>query len=239
MSAEMFQFPVTICVVCYGRNSHLARQFLERLYTNTDTSFFILRAGLNEVEEATSKLFQDAADAFGNVEMFFEPENVYKIPLMRRMFYERKLKSEWMIWFDDDSYPAKRDWLQRFAHRVEREPEVAQWGELYFTEYETDNVIVDVIKKASWYRGLEFESKNVGKFLSRFSSGGFWAMRTETIYQLDWPDKRILQAAEDVLLGAALYQHELCIRSFEYGIEVNTAPRRNPSGFGVNAIKPY
>ena len=61
-----------------------------------------------------------------------------------------------------------------------------------------------------------------------FVTGGFWALRTQVIHQLDWPDPRLVQAGEDFLLAEALRQNGLTLGHFSDGIRINDAPRRNP-----------
>ena len=83
-------FPVTICVLAYGPHADLAERLLSSIYGHTDLRLFHLRAGLNEAESATRKLFHDYAAQFQNVTLFTEPKNISKYPLMRRMFTNRR-----------------------------------------------------------------------------------------------------------------------------------------------------
>jgi GT2 family glycosyltransferase len=220
----------TIAVLCYGGHTHLAERFFTKLYHYTDPQRFTLRVGLNEVVPATLKLVQQHAARFGNIEIYEEPKNVFKSPLMRRMFYEKPLTTEWIIWFDDDSHVTRGDWLQRLALKVEREPAVDQWGR-GFALWQRGEKIVKFVQAASWYRGLplmreaDLEGHDATKFL--FVTGGFWAMKTAAIRALDWPDRRLIQANDDFLLGEALRQNRCGIGMFEYGVEINDAPRRN------------
>src|SRR5690242_14169786 len=85
-------FPVTICVLCYGNYAILARRFLRSLYENSDPALFWVRAGLNEAEASTHSLFAEYQTRFGNIELYVEPRNVFKNPLMRRMFHERPIQ---------------------------------------------------------------------------------------------------------------------------------------------------
>jgi GT2 family glycosyltransferase len=228
--APSVQFPVTICVLCYGPNASLAERFLESLFRNTDPSLFLLRAGLNEVEAATHSLLSKYANQFGNIELFVEPKNIFKNPLMRRMFNERPIPSEWTIWCDDDTHFTRPDWLQRLALKIEAYPEVAMWGWIHVL-WRRDQEILNWIRLATWFRGVPFrkgtdlDGKPAIEF--RFAPGAFWAIRTEVLRFIDWPDPRLVQADEDFILGEALRQNSLRIENFKYGIKVNDAPRRN------------
>lgn len=234
--APSVQFPVTICVLCYGPNVVLARRFLDSLYSHTDPSLFSLRAGLNEVEKATHRLFQEYLRKFDNIELFIEPKNVFKNPLMRRLFHERPIASKWTIWCDDDTHFTRPDWLQRLALKVEHSPDVAMWGWVHVL-WRRDKAILDWIHEASWYRGIPFlrgtdlDGNRAIEF--RFAPGAFWAIRTQVLYRLDWPDPRLIQADEDFVLGEALRQNSFSIQNFKYGVKVNDAPRRNPNAQAV------
>ncbi len=223
-------FSATICVACYGPHTDLAERFLSNLYCHTNPALFTLRAGLNEVAPSTLALFREHAARYGNIDLFIEPKNVFKSPLMRRMFYEKPILTPWVLWFDDDSHPTRPDWLQRLALRTEAAPGVIQWGQTHAL-WRTDEAIHDFISSASWFRGLPLRRgvnlDGVDAFEFRFATGGFWAIRTEVIHQLNWPDPRLVQANDDFLLGEALRQNGHEIGLFEYGVAINKAARRN------------
>jgi len=229
--APSVHFPVTICVLCYGQNAALAERFLSTLFQLTDARLFALRAGLNEVEPATSRLFEEFAARYQNIELFIEPRNIFKSPLMRRLFHERPLDSRWTIWCDDDTHFTRRDWLQRLALKIETHPAVTMWGDLYKL-WREDQFILDWIKASTWYRGVpclrsaDPKGQVATKFV--FATGGFWAIRTNALRQLDWPDPRLTQANDDFLLGEALRQNNFQLGDFHCGVKVNDAPRRNP-----------
>ncbi len=230
LMAPSVEFPVTICVVCYGEHFVLARRFLTSLYQCTPPTLFTLRAGLNEVEAATLGLFEEYADRFGNVNLFVEPRNIFKNPLMRRMFCEAPLQTRWTVWCDDDTHFTRPDWLQRLGLKIECSPEVAAWGKLY-SLCRRDALTLDWIRAARWYRGLPFkpgqDPKGGDAVEFRFLTGGFWAMRTDALRFLDWPDPRLVQASEDFVLGEALRQNGYTLGRFNAGVMVNDAPRRN------------
>ena len=232
------QFPVLICVLCYGPHAKLARRFLQSLYGNTSPSLFVLRAGLNEVESATYRLFAEYADRFGNVELFIESKNVFKNPLMRRMFREKPIPSNWTIWCDDDTHFIRPDWLLRLALRIEASPEAVMWGPIHAL-WRKDNEILEWIQQAPWFKGIpfrkgrNFDGSRAVEF--RFAQGAFWAIRTKVLHQLDWPDPRLIHACEDFILGEALRQNSFRIEGFNYGVKVNDSPRRNPEAHPVSS----
>jgi GT2 family glycosyltransferase len=237
--APSVAFPVTICVLCYGPHSALAARFLESLYRHTDPSLFLLWAGLNEVEPATHRLFDEYSRRFGNSELFTEPKNIFKNPLMRRMFYEHPLTSRWTIWCDDDTHFTRPDWLQRLALKIEHSPNVAVWGWVHVL-WRRDRAILKWIRQAPWYggvpflRGTDLDGKPATEF--RFAPGAFWAARTDVLRRLDWPDSRLVHANEDFLFGEALRQNGARIGNFRHGVAVNDAPRRNAEATQVREL---
>lgn len=222
----------TICVLCYGPHLELADRFLGSLYRCTDPKSFTLRAGLNAVVPATAALFEEYSRRFGNIEIFRSEDNLFKSPMMRRMFYEQPLETEWVIWFDDDSYVERADWLQRLAVKIQCEPDVAQWGK-QFVLWRQDAEIGTFIENAPWYRGLpvprQTDPNGVESYEFHFATGGFWAIKTEVIRALDWPEPRIRQAGEDYILGEALRQNGYRKGSFDRGLQVNAGDTRNVS----------
>jgi GT2 family glycosyltransferase len=231
--------PITIGVVCYGNHVELARRFVTSLYRNTDAKLFSLRVGLNAVEPATEHLFREFSENYGNVEIFVEKENIYKNPMMGRMIRERPLETTWTIWCDDDTYFTEPDWLQRLGTRIASEPGIAQWGHR-FLMWRHDQQILDWIQKATWYRAVPFkrteDARAKGDVEFIFATGGYWAARTDALKFLDWPDRRLIQAGEDFILGEALRQNGYKIGDFHHGVKINDAPRRNADAPQVREI---
>jgi len=59
-----------------------------------------------------------------------------------------------VIWFDDDSFPYRPDWLPGFRLRMETQPDVDVWGNPFFTD--ADEAAVRFIRTAAWFRGKPF-----------------------------------------------------------------------------------
>ncbi|MEN9678656.1 MAG: hypothetical protein RIS76_4552 [Verrucomicrobiota bacterium] len=225
--------PVTLCVACYGPHADLAHRFLSSLYSHTDPALFTLRAGLNEAEPETHRLFAEFSRRYANVELTVEPRNVFKNPLMRRLFHEKPLSSRWTLWCDDDTHFTDDGWMPRLGQAMESAPEISMWGAVYYLECHHPEV-VRWIQSARWYRAVPLVpaaprdgSESAGVRFD-FATGGFWALRTQVIHQLNWPDPRLVQAGEDFLLAEALRQNGLTLGHFSEGIRSNDAPRRNP-----------
>jgi hypothetical protein len=223
-------------MLTYGPHADLAKRFLISLYAHVDPALFQLRAGLNEVEARTRYLFDHYAARFGNVQLFVEPRNQFKSPLMRRLFHEPPIATEWTIWCDDDTHFAKSDWLQRLSFRMEEQPQTDMWGMLHKL-WRHDAFIQHWIEAAPWYRGLPLrrgiDPGGIEATEFQFATGGFWAVRTRIIHQLNWPDPRLIQANDDFLLGEAMRQNGHPVGNFYYGVNINDAPRRNSNAAEV------
>ena len=227
----MNPFQVTICVICYGQHPGLAQRFLTSLYQYTRTDLFSLRIGLNAACGETIELAHAAACEHGNIWIHSEPRNMFKSPLMARLFSLKPIETEWVIWFDDDSFPYRDDWLPGLRLRMETQPEVAVWGNLFFTD--ADEGAVQFIRTASWFRGKPFNhAKPTSEWSERpllsFAEGGFWAAKAEVLKALQWPDTRLIQNGDDYFFGEALRQNGYRIGRYKSGVRINQAQRRGP-----------
>jgi GT2 family glycosyltransferase len=233
------EFPVTVCVVAFGPHPDLAKRFLDSLYRHTPVELFQLRVGLNEVSTGTERLFKAAANRYGNIRIYREPKNIFKSPLMRRLLYELPINTRWTLWCDDDALFTKSDWLHRLAWKIETAPDVVMWGKEHFA-LRDEPFLEQWIKSAHWFRHVPLrqhkDNNGTSGKLFCFAAGGFWAIRTEVLYQLDWPDKRLLQASDDLLLGEALRQNQLKLGNFTYGVEIHEIARRNPNAPAVSNL---
>ena len=224
------RFPVTICMLAYGPHVLLAERFLGSLYTYTDPGLFHLRAGLNEAERPTQDLLRDYAARFGNITLLTATQNIFKYPMMGRLFHEPPLSTDWTIWCDDNTHFTRPDWLHRLGLAIECSPRVCMWGSPYIV-WRRDKAILRWIEAAAWYRrlpccyGKDQEGRKAAQF--SFATGGFWAIRTAALRALDWPDPRLVHTTGDFLLGEALRQNGLPLGRFDYGVKINDARRRN------------
>ena len=238
---------VTICVLTYGDFPSLARQVIESIRTLRPRSNYQLVVGANAVGQETRTYLQARAAAGDIDHLVGSQVNLNKCPMMRRMF--EKVNTEFIWWFDDDSYVTEHGALTRWLEIARGAAEsTVMWGELYrcstpvgFTDLED---VCAFVRSASWYRGLpppswryggkgEFNFQNCGCGDGRwdFIVGGCWLIRTSAIQALDWPDRRLVKLGDDVLLGEAIRQ-----RGWKLGnigspsVAINTESRRGQPG---------
>ncbi len=219
--------PVTICVLCYGNYPQIAQRILASLSLHTRREQFLLRIGLNAVSPATDRVLERMF-LLSHWELLVRSEtNLYKDPMMRRLFYDKPLQTEWTLWFDDDSYVFRDDWLDILRCESQLSPEVDMWGKKCFIR--GDDKHREFIRASAWYRGLEPENDDrPGGCRISFAVGGFWAIRTIWLHRLDWPDRRLIQSGDDYIFGEALRQHGARVGTAFSGIAINQAPRRAP-----------
>ncbi len=166
------------------------------------------------------------------------PVNLYKEPLCRLMYHDLPLTTEYVIWFDDDSYVGL-DWWPALVELFDRK--IDYIGQEWWANYLPGQP--QMIQSMPWYRGVPFDVHN-GRPGVRFMTGGFVAVRTERIRQVNFPDvdfiwkgQRLKQYGGDTLLGEIAHQQGWSRAIFVNHVKVNVdlqdrhpAPRRGGAG---------
>lgn len=164
------------------------------------------------------------------VHLVTSEKNLGKPGMMRQLLRKPLISTEWTIWFDDDSFPYRADWLRCLEVAIEVQPAAVMLGVPATTH--VCGRTVEFITEAPWYRNIPLlPSEQPGMAAKlRFILGGFWAIRTEWLYRLDWPDRRIVHFEDDYMLGEAIRQNGGEIGQFRSGVKIDTLPRRAPPG---------
>ncbi len=235
--------PVTICVLTYGPYLELAKRVIDSVRTHCGRSQYVLIVGANAVESKTHA-YLEMLRADHVIDHFIVSErNLNKCPMMAQIF--KKVETEFIWWFDDDSYIICSDALSRRL-QVARSapPHYVMWGHVFYFSnaedfsYRTD--VVGYVKRAPWFRGKEppswmpggkdeFDFQGTGRGDGRwfFPTGGCWFVRTSAIRTLDWPDATLVKRNDDVFLAEAIRQ-----QGWEFidigpcGVAINTEARR-------------
>ena len=216
----------TICALLYGTYTQLHKRCINSILRNTPADKYKLIVGCNEVAQPTLDWLATELPRVGiDHTVLIEPTNIYKYPFMRKMF--SLVDTKWVIWFDDDSYiNANPEWLQQLAAFFHPGGNSGYhcFGKKYY--YHLKNGQINWIQAAKWYKGRNFR-QNKGHHTIDFCTGGFWAISTDAIRALDWPDPRIKHNGGDIMLGAALYQNELDIQQVRIpGLVISGHARR-------------
>jgi hypothetical protein len=240
---------VSICVLTYGDYPELACRSIESIRRHCPRPRYQLVVGGNAIGERTRAHLETIHMGGGIDELILSPVNLNQCPMMRRMF--QKVESEFIWWFDDDSYITEPGALNHWLTAARGAPEhTVMWGPAAMCDHplgfapELDDV-VGFVRRAAWYRGLppptwklggkgefNFEGRGTGDGRWFFIVGGCWLMRAVAIRALDWPDRRLIKMGNDVFLGEAIRQHGWEIENIgSPGVAVNTEPRRGDPGW--------
>lgn len=221
--------PITVCVLCYGDHPELARRILSSLLARTERYAIRLRIGLNAIGKETEAILQRLLPQFDAPVVIRSETNLYKAAMMRRLFHDQPIVTDWTLWFDDDSFVFRPDWLSMLSCESRLRPRIDMWG--LCLEIKAGELHHKFVQDAPWYRGIDLPNGNRdGEYRFRFVAGGFWAIRTKWIYSLDWPDRRLLHFGDDYILGEALRQNGGRIGHAFSGIAINCSRRRAPAG---------
>ena len=239
---------VTICVLTYGDYPALARRAVESIRRHCPRSRYELFVGANAASQETGSYLESLQRA-GDIDRLIQSEvNLNKNPMMRLLF--REVRTEFIWWFDDDSYITDPDALDHWVATAKAAPEsTALWGSLGVCNdplafaADLDDVL-GFVRSASWYRGLpppswkpggkgelDFEGRGTGDGQWFFIFGGCGLYRTRALAEIDWPDKRLIKMGEDVFLGEAVRQQGWSLGHIEDpGVAINTEARRGDPG---------
>ena len=223
---------VTVCVLCYGDHPDLARRSIGSILHHTDQDAFNLRIGLNAGGVRTEEFVDEVVARFPETLVVRSGQNIFKAPMLGRLIGEPAPATPWTVWFDDDSFVRRSDWLPLLRNQIALHPSVDMWGSVHLVRCGQD--LQEFVDQSAWYRGLPFViDQKTGDPVIRFAVGGYWAIKTEWFHRLKWPDARIRQYGEDYMLGEALRQNGGAVGDFLSGIAINRAVRRIPSSVRV------
>ena len=218
---------LTICVLLYGDFLELAQRCIRSIYKTVDPSIFEMRIGMNAVSEEVANWVNTEIVPKGNVTLYTSTKNIRKYPKMREMFWnEPQLATEYVMWFDDDSWPEDPQWLSKLDTWVGANPNFKVAGKKYFQHLKPSQV--NWLKTEPWYTGKDVDRRK-GMPVSHFVTGGWWLTRTSVMKQLDWPSKTLGHNGGDVALGSAMFQNDIPIHEYYDGIRISDAARRGVS----------
>lgn len=200
----------TICVLLFGDYNKLARRCLvplRGLREQTD-----VRVGLNQVCENTREI---AAAVATTGHIWEYTENRHKYPVMREMIQGvAPITTPYTMWFDDDSYIDVP--LDHFFGAVDKTMANADMlGSLYTLGWIGQQR--EFVRSQSWYNGKD--PNDHPKI--RFATGGWWCIRTELLYKFNYPWPDLDHRGGDVMLGELMYQQDLRLKHFKYGVKIN------------------
>lgn len=230
-----------LMVLTYGNHVTLAARCLNSIYPYVKRGGSTIRIGLNEVSSATEELVLIFSQGVpGPVFLYQEVQNknVYKYPLMRRMFYdsESPVTSEYVMWFDDDSF-VKNERLWSDVASVLGQEQPVLLGSTYvvppFSELQCE-----AIRDQPWYAGQPVG----GNKKPRFCTGGWWVARHAELARWDYPFLAIQHNGGDVLLGELCRQQGYKVVHYNRNVAINANREGRESAAarrGVTTERPW
>lgn len=250
----------TICILTYGDYLDYFQRCLLSVVQATPPQEIELRLGFNDAPQsfffALGRLlndwqaprretlpsgiehisFQTTGDMM--VRIWNSPTNLYKEPMCRHLYYDVPLDTEYVVWFDDDSYVAPGWWPELCKVMTRR---VDYIGQPWWVQYLPGQT--DMIRAMPWYRDIPFDDR-AGNPGTSFMTGGFMALRSACLKQANYPDVEFVwksdsltQYGGDTLLGEIARQLGWSQAAHVAGIKVNVdlndkhpAPRRGGAG---------
>ncbi len=220
----------TLFILTYGDHTDILKKCLESITNTVPLARLDIRVACNAVSDSTLQYLSNQP-----VSVVYNYEtNRYKYPVMREIFRDpdMPIRTNYTIWFDDDSYVQDKDWLAQLGQSiianhphggrmygaVHRHPlslflkgghEPRQW----FWDspvYKTRNFMVSKGSQRSAPNGTWIE----------FVVGSFWAIHTPLIEELDIPDIRLKHNGGDIAIGAAI---QLAGKNYKH---VNFTPKK-------------
>lgn len=230
---------VTICVLCYGPHTDLARKCLSSIMATVPAERMDLRVATNEAAPTTI----DYLKTLPISKLYINSTNRHKYPVMREMFWDtlRPIETNYVIWFDDDTWAVQPNWLSDLAQSIiDGQP----YGyRLYGTLLSHDLAMyaknggrpADWFRAAGWYRGKQFRARGGAHETPNgsaidFAVGWCWALATETMRQADIPDVRLGHNGGDITIGEQVHQTGFLIKQWNKGKKLIACPSREQGG---------
>jgi hypothetical protein len=217
-----------VCVLLYGDHRALAVRCLGsvgRMLLTCPETCIDVRIGLNAVSTATRQFVNEFAANFAResgipVRLFIPERNVYKYPIMRRMFYDEQWPlAEKVLWLDDDTYFLNpSDWHAKYWPQVSVSELLGQIWKLR-SEGERDKWF----ENQRWYDHLmpQLLDSRTKKRIYRFCQGSFWIADVAKLKQWDWPSVELRHCGGDSALGELARHQKWKIVHFDYGVRIN------------------
>lgn len=220
---------ICICVLFYGDSEKYtarAQRVLNAPLRQLAAAGVEFRFGCNAVGPDTRDfLSEQRARYFSRSRLIDSDENLFKYPMMRRMFYESPIAAPLLMWFDHDSLLSESldvmPWLARVRRQMTHSDMV---GSIYRAR------VTDAqdkwIRSQAWFTG-----KEINPYVS-YAHGGWWVVRTNILHEFNWPAIDLAQNDGDVVFGELMRQQNLLLSHFRDGVMINV----NDSG--VEAAAP-
>lgn len=243
------KLPINICVLAFSsdhsrEHDHysIISRCLNSIIEHTRPEKYRLHIGCNNLSPRVMALVDKLVTEHNAVKYIGKPERdengnqVYpKYPLMRHMFQatagreESPEASDWVAWFDDDSYATASDWLEKLEETINNSPRVHQLGHQSGILLNREDF--ERAREFPWFNpavGIPLVKLPDGRQQRGFNfiRGGFYAISRRAITACSVPDKRIFHNGGDWTTSLALLHKGFKLADFTYGLDIDAEPRR-------------
>jgi hypothetical protein len=217
-----------VCILFYGSDDYcryLAERVLNRPMAQLAKLGVEFRFGFNAIGAASRQFIeQQLADSFAGAYVVDCPENIFKYPIMRRLFYDRLLTRQFVLWFDDNSYILPDTDAEHWLARIERQLNACHLlGSVYTGKL--------VGNQKNWIAAQSWYANKPPNDYVKYVIDSWWAARTEKLLIQNWPAVDIRHHGGDIMLGEFCRQQDLSICHFRDGVAINT------NSSGVEGVK--
>lgn len=206
----------TAFILFYGDYHDLHRKCLMSFLSTVKGTRVDLRVGSNAVCQATLEMIEQSVAQGFITKHYYHPENAFKYPVMREMFYDEShpITTKWILWFDDDSLcDVEPNWMNILSTHIAQHHKDKS-GHMVGAKYHwgSNRKQREVLASRPWYRGRQWRGHNEQPSPNGtriyFVTGGFWALTTEAMRAADIPDlgTGLTHNGGDWQIGEQLYQ---------------------------------
>jgi len=229
----------TVCVLCYGPHTDLAKRCLTTLMESIPIERLDLRVATNQVAQKTIEFLR----GLPLTKLYINEQNRKKYPVMREMFWDPRhpIRTNYLCWFDDDAYVVDPQWWKRLAEAIiaNHKHGVRLYGARMFHDLQmyqkAGHDPTRWFRTGAWNRGVNFRVRNQEKYAPNgsvidFCAGWFWCMGTDAIKAADIPDARLNHNGGDVTIGEQIHQAGYKMKMFNKGKVFISCPSKEQGG---------
>jgi hypothetical protein len=229
----------TVFVLCYGDHVDLACRCIDSILSTVDRERIDLRIGTNSVSQDTIRYLHSTEPD----KLYMNQENRFKYPVMRSMFFDPNapIKTNYIIWFDDDTYVVDKNWLDKLTECITTHH---YHGYRLFGKRMQHDIQMYAkdghnpkkwFQEAIWWKNESFyargsERKAPNGSVIPFAAGWFWALDAEVLRTCNIPDVRLEHNGGDITIGAQVLQGGYLVKAFNQNKEAIFTPSKMMGG---------
>jgi Flp pilus assembly protein TadD len=205
-SVESASKLITVLIGCYGDFPNYSIRAMESVASGQNLEKYCnVLIGLNDCCRQTADCARQLADK-GRVNGLVESkENLNKDPMLRLLL--ELTRTPYVLWIDDDTHFIDDQWpivfhdFVRNEHPFDVAGQFAKWG----PRRDLDEPYMKFIRARPWWRGNAHHTGDFRDWVP-FVRGGLFLARCDFLRLHNFPDRRMIQAMDDVALGELIHQ---------------------------------